>query len=420
MNDIIEEFCKRQLLNSTLFLDNSAKILDPNFDTKGFLCEVLKLTDVPNINPVFQTGTVGNLPTQTDYSGMDAGDVRAPLGSVLNAAFAYFMPRNIIYTESLKYGGTQVINDVICDKDGNPARVSTTTTLDDPDPQMREVKVMDILKSEEVITAYPTYDFTQTICLEQQDIVIANLDRSVDEIDSEPLIEIEPNSSDHKDIFIYDSSVDVCYKPLDFEKLFIPSTVEEYKQFTKDFVTYGTTQYLLYFAAFIKRFFTERPNFKQNGGEVLVGKDGYTSYVQIKIRKEPIKQDFKMSFTKSAPVVDASGNEISPGVMTYHYKSNVVYYYIKYFEDKTEDLATLLGLDSVSVSVTAETNFKGTGQARALMETIPDYKRIMKNADLQIKLFKYIKKYHAYIPAYNDSNIPIDNPEVKRYSYLSL
>jgi hypothetical protein len=420
MNDIIEEFCKRQLLNSTLFLDNSAKILDPNFDSKGFLCEVLKLTDVPNLNPIFQTGTVGNLPTQTDFTGLVGGDDRAPLGDVLNAAFAYFMPRNIIYTESLKYGGTQVINDVICDKDGNPARVSMSSTLDDPDPQMREVKVMDILTSEEVKTAYPTYDFTQTICLQQPDIVIANLDRSVDEIDSEPLVDIPTSGSEYEDLFKYDSSIEVCNKPLDLEKLFIPSTVDEYKQFAKDFVTYGTTQYLLYFAAFIKRFFTGRANFIQNGGEVMVGKNDFTSYIQIKLRKEPIKQDFKMSFTKSAPVVDSNGIELSPGVMTYHYKSNIIYFYIKYFEDKAEDLAALLGLDSLSVSVNAETNFNSTGHARCILETVPDYKKLMKNADLQIKFFKYIKKYHAYIPEYEDSSVPLDNPTIKSFSTLSL
>ena len=419
MNDIIEEFCKNELLRSSLFIDNSAKLFDPNFDTKGFLCEVLKLTDIPDLNPVFQVGTA-NVPIETDFSGLNTGDPRATLGEVLNASFTYFMPRNIIYSESLKYGGTQVINDVICDKDGNAARVSTTTTLDDPDPQMREVKVMDILNSDEVKKAYPTYDFTQTICLTQPDIVIANLDKSVDEIYLEPLLEVVPGSSEHQDLFKVDSSLDLCKKPLDFESLFIPTTVEQYKQFANEFVQYGRHQHLLYFVAFIKRFFVDRTNFVANGGEVSVGRTKLPAncYVRILRRLEPMKQDFKMSFTKTAPVVDEKGNEISPGVITYHYKSNLVYYYIKYYDDIAEDLATLLGLKSISVDVNSEPIINSIGQARAYVEPAADYKRIMQDADLQKRLYKYIKKYHKFIPEYQDSPDILDYPILKTYSTL--
>jgi hypothetical protein len=40
-----EEICKQKILNSSLFRSNSSKLLDPNFDIKGFICEVLKVVN---------------------------------------------------------------------------------------------------------------------------------------------------------------------------------------------------------------------------------------------------------------------------------------------------------------------------------------------------------------------------------------
>jgi hypothetical protein len=57
---------------------------------------------------------------------MDVGDGRLSLGIVLSAVYAEFIPRIQLYEEVAAAGGCQIINEYICDTDGNPI-VKTTT-----------------------------------------------------------------------------------------------------------------------------------------------------------------------------------------------------------------------------------------------------------------------------------------------------
>jgi hypothetical protein len=54
------------------------------------------------------------------------GDKRYSLGHMVSAAFDKYLPKILLYTEIAQAGGCQVINDYICDSDGNPIqRVSS-------------------------------------------------------------------------------------------------------------------------------------------------------------------------------------------------------------------------------------------------------------------------------------------------------
>jgi hypothetical protein len=407
MSDPIEEYCKKEILNTSLFRDNSAKFLDPTFDVKAFLCEVLKVTDMPNINPILKEEKPPFYPQKTDYSGLaEVGDPRVSLGLTLSAGFTNFMPRNIVYTETLKYGGTQIINDIICDSDGNPIKISTSNSIQDMEQSQKELEISSILNSEEVKNTYPNYNFSQSICLEQPEIKIADLSQSIDQIDAESLPTIEPFSKEHKDLFSYDTSLDLCTKPLDLESLFIPTTPDEYTEFTKNFMLFGKEQHTLYFIAFLKKFFTAR------GGTITLHESEIPPMFFVKIKQRITSENVDIIVTKKVtPATKLGGTDI----ITYQYKSNVKYTYFKYWNDQTTNISKYLNISEKIVNTT--TGIKGTSNSmfRTLVESVPDYKRIMKNPTLQKKFYQYAKRYYVEIPEYYDTNEYTDNPTRKAF-----
>jgi len=73
------------------------------------------------------------------------GDKRLTLGKVLKDAYDTFIPRINAYTEVVNAGGCQVINDYICDTDGNPIVKATFTC--DPGNSIN----LEMLKPQEVV-----------------------------------------------------------------------------------------------------------------------------------------------------------------------------------------------------------------------------------------------------------------------------
>lgn len=57
------------------------------------------------------------------------GDPRYTLGSLLSAGYAKFLPRIQAYQEVADAGGCQVINEYICDVDGNPLAVASSNCI---------------------------------------------------------------------------------------------------------------------------------------------------------------------------------------------------------------------------------------------------------------------------------------------------
>ena len=62
---------------------------------------------------------------------MDVGDGRLSLGIVLSAVYAEFVPRINLYQEVAAAGGCQIIDEYICDGDGNPIVKTTTNCTSD-------------------------------------------------------------------------------------------------------------------------------------------------------------------------------------------------------------------------------------------------------------------------------------------------
>lgn len=396
--DVIEEFCKNKLINTSLFRDSSAKFLDPNFDVKSFLCEVLKLVDIPNISPILSEQEINYYPQRTDFSGLSAvGDPRVSLGLSISAGYTNFMPRNIVYAETYKYGGARVINNYICDKDGNPIKIQTSTSLESKPQEEKLLDVKSILEQPEVANLYPHYDFSKTICLEQPEIKIANLDSSIDDIDQQDNINppvFTPGSNKVNNLFVYDYSLDLCLKDLDYDMLFVPTTPDEYTNFTNDFIKFGRNQHSLYFIEFLKKFFLNR---------------GWTLSFN-KITNPPI---FYIKLTKKSGSTDFTSLSGSNG---YSYTSTVKHMYFKYWEDQMSFISEKLNIQNISVNISSTgLNPSSNAMMRAITDQYPDYKRIMKDPLLQKLFYQYAKVKYTEIPQYENSATKLASPIKKLF-----
>jgi hypothetical protein len=111
-------------LDPSLFPVGSAKNLDLNYNILPFLCDLLKATTDNSVSPVLtQPPTPFDLSPFTDFSALTAvGDPRVSLGETMTETYIHFLPRVITQTEVRQSGGTQVIDNYICDSDGNPIK----------------------------------------------------------------------------------------------------------------------------------------------------------------------------------------------------------------------------------------------------------------------------------------------------------
>lgn len=114
----------------TFLPTGSAKFLDRNFSILPFLCELLKNANDSTIDPLLVKPPEFDITPYTDVSGLTAiGDPRFSLGAVMSATYVNFLPRMIAQTEMFNSGGTQVIDNYICDSDGNPIKQSETLPI---------------------------------------------------------------------------------------------------------------------------------------------------------------------------------------------------------------------------------------------------------------------------------------------------
>lgn len=128
MSDInTDPYCNSPLLDPSLFPVGSATFLDPNYNVLPYLCQLLQVANDETVNPVLVEPPEFDITPFTDFSGLaNVGDPRVSLGVTLSATLIYFLPRMISQTELLQSGGSQVINNFVCDQDGNPIKESIT------------------------------------------------------------------------------------------------------------------------------------------------------------------------------------------------------------------------------------------------------------------------------------------------------
>ena len=108
-----------------------ADVLKPTFDLetfKPFLCEVMKMAGVDDIDPILYS--VGELDYSQYTTNFDAltsiGDPRISLGSVLKAGFDYFFPLALAQVEVIRSGGCKIVDGYICDSQGNRKKSTIT------------------------------------------------------------------------------------------------------------------------------------------------------------------------------------------------------------------------------------------------------------------------------------------------------
>lgn len=120
-----DPYCNSPLLNPSLFPVGSATFLDPNYNILPYLCQLLQVANDETVNPVLVEPPEFDITPFTDFSGLDSvGDPRVSLGLTISATLIYFLPRMITQTELLQSGGSQIIDNYICDQDGKPIKES--------------------------------------------------------------------------------------------------------------------------------------------------------------------------------------------------------------------------------------------------------------------------------------------------------
>ena len=350
-----EEICKQKILNSSLFRSNTSKLLDPNFDIKGFICELLKVVNVPNINPVLNEPEPFYIPSQDFSTLLTVGDPRMPLGLVLSASYINFLPRNLVRLEAERNGGTQIIEGIICNEDGIPVKQTTLDSFSDKENTEKEIFVRGILDDPDLKNTYSQYNFYQSICLEQPPITIASLEKTLEQIKVLPAVNIKPHTTVYNDLFSYSYGIDLCSKPLEFDKLLdVESTAEEYQNFTNNILGFGKTQNTLYFIEFLKRFLIN---------------DSWT----ISLNKFEMPPVFYILATKDDSSI-----------------------YLKYWYDQIENISTFLKINTISSNISKTGVVMQSQLARTIVDAIPDYRKIMKSSKLQETFYKYMVENYLY------------------------
>ena len=127
---MIDPICSTPSLDTSVYKNLTSPYLNMT-DLTPFLCEVMKLAGVDDIDPVLY------LPESFDYFNAvlnfsaltGVGDPRLSLGHVLSASFNEFYPLALAQVEVIRAGGCQVVDGYICDSDGNKRK---ETTIDCP------------------------------------------------------------------------------------------------------------------------------------------------------------------------------------------------------------------------------------------------------------------------------------------------
>jgi hypothetical protein len=135
-------------------------------DYRGWLNELLKMADKDDMNPLLKPHADATSPTGyvnddgTPFEDYDykqhippfealssVGDVRFSMGHALSAVQLDFFPRMELYTQILQAGGCQIIDEYICDQDGNPIQKSYCATTPTQNITLKELEI----KPQEVV-----------------------------------------------------------------------------------------------------------------------------------------------------------------------------------------------------------------------------------------------------------------------------
>jgi ATP-dependent Clp protease adapter protein ClpS len=128
---LIDPTCNNGVLNPTLFPVGTAQHMDINYNILPFLCDLLKATTDNSVSPILTPELPPfDLTPFTDFGALSAiGDPRVSLGETMTQTYVNFLPRVITQTEVRQNGGTQVIDNYICNSDGVPIKKSETIPI---------------------------------------------------------------------------------------------------------------------------------------------------------------------------------------------------------------------------------------------------------------------------------------------------
>lgn len=103
------------------------------FDATPYLCQLLKLANVPNIDPVVRIENENGFDYEhyldSFYAQLSAmrSDPRVSFGDVWTEVSTVFLPRSLTQIEIAQAGGCQVINNYICNADGVKIKEASST-----------------------------------------------------------------------------------------------------------------------------------------------------------------------------------------------------------------------------------------------------------------------------------------------------
>lgn len=124
-----DPICNPPVFDTSL-IPSASSFSDPTFNILPFLCQLLKVADNDNIDPVLIPPAEYDMSKHVNFSALTGvGDRRYSDGAILSAAFIKFLPRIITQMEVGRSGGSQIINNYVCDSDGNPIKQSLTTPI---------------------------------------------------------------------------------------------------------------------------------------------------------------------------------------------------------------------------------------------------------------------------------------------------
>lgn len=125
--DYNEIICNNNKLNPSFFPTGSA-LADPNYNIFPFLCQLLQVATDETIDPVLAMPKEYDIsPHLTQYMMLsNFGDSRYPDSELVKAGLVEFLPKLITQIEVKQVGGSQIIDNYICNSDGVPIKESIT------------------------------------------------------------------------------------------------------------------------------------------------------------------------------------------------------------------------------------------------------------------------------------------------------
>jgi hypothetical protein len=164
MSDLI---CEQLLFDQSVFgpLTSNDLLNFKASDLEPFLCDLMNLVGLDNIDPIlFENNqfTLNNLYNpvsginfdlmKIDVEGlMNVGDPRIPYGQVIKTVMNEFFPIALVQVELIQSGGCQVVENYICDSDGN--RIKKLEIQCPPNILNRSLTSNDIIsRTQEIVT----------------------------------------------------------------------------------------------------------------------------------------------------------------------------------------------------------------------------------------------------------------------------